>query len=81
MNKRTILFNNGDFRLIARLASVPSPKDGYALTITSRRKESKAPLVERIQFFSCLDRQGLQALAKLIQNELDSTATTAEPRP
>jgi len=50
---RTTLFDNGDFSLHARLTPVTSPEEGYALTITSQRKESRNPNEEHVRFFAC----------------------------
>ena len=69
-NTRTTLFDNGDFSLYASLYPVVSPKDGHALTITSRRQESRNPNEEQVKFFACLDPEGLQALTNVIQNEI-----------
>ena len=71
-NTRTTLFDNGDFSLHARLSAVVSPEGGYALTITSKRQESRNPHEEQVRFFACLEREGLQALADLIQQTLQS---------
>lgn len=67
---RTTIFDNGDFRLHAQLAPVPSPQDGLALTITSQRQESRNPHEEHVHFIACLDREGLQKLQAMIQSEL-----------
>ena len=69
-NTRTTLFDNGDFSLHARLSPVSSPEAGHALTITSRRQDSRNPNEEQVKFFACLDRQGLQNLQQLIAVEL-----------
>lgn len=71
---RTTIFDNGDFRLHAQLAPVSSPQGGHAFTITSQRQESRDPHEEHVRFFACLDRDGLQALACLIQNEIAQSA-------
>ncbi len=73
-NTRTTIFDNGDFSLHAQLAPVSSPQGGHAFTITSQRQESRNPHEEHVRFFACLDRQGLQSLAGLIQNEIDKNA-------
>jgi len=67
---RTTLLDNGDFSLHAQLSPVSSPVGGHALTITSKRKESRNPNEEQVRFFACLDRAGLQNLQNLIQMEL-----------
>lgn len=72
MSTHTTFINNGDFRLHARLSDVVSPEGGYALTITSQRQESRNPHEEQVRFFACLEREGLQALADLIQQTLQS---------
>jgi len=73
MSTHTTLFNNGDFSLHARLSAVVSPEGGYALTITSQRQESRNPHdEEKVQFFACFEREGLQALADLIQEALQT---------
>lgn len=71
---RTTIFDNGDFRLNAQLAPVPSPQGGHAFTITSQRQESRNPHEEHVRFFACLDREGLQALAGLIESEIAKSA-------
>ncbi len=67
---RTTLLDNGDFSLYAQLSPVSSPVGGHALTITSKRQESRNPHEEQVRFFACLDRAGLQNLQNLIQMEL-----------
>lgn len=67
---RTTLLDNGDFSLHAQLTPVSSPVGGHALTITSKRLESRNPNEEHVRFFACLDRAGLQNLQNLIQTEL-----------
>ena len=67
---RTTLLDNGDFSLHAQLTPVQSPLGGHALTITSKRLESRNPLEEHVRFFACLDRVGLENLQNLIQAEL-----------
>ena len=69
------LFDNGDFRLQARIAPVPSPDDSLALTITSQRQLSRNPREEHVRFFACLDREGLQALADVIHTALAQPET------
>jgi hypothetical protein len=72
MSTHTTLFNNGDFSLHAKLSAVISPVGGYALTITSQRQESRNPHEEQVRFFACFEREGLQALADLIQETLQT---------
>ena len=72
MSSHITLFNNGDFSLHARLSAVVSPVGGYALTITSLRQESCNPLEEQVRFYACIEREGLQAIADLIQQTLQS---------
>ncbi|WP_297728716.1 hypothetical protein [Limnohabitans sp. Rim8] len=79
-NTRTTLFDNGDFSLYASLYPVVSPKDGHALTITSRRQESRNPNEEQVKFFACLDRQGLEGLLELINLSLSRTDVTPTSR-
>lgn len=82
-NTRTTLFDNGDFSLYARLSPVASPEGGYALTITSRRQESRNPSEEQVKFFACLDRQGLEGLSELINlslSRMDGTSTSPKRR-
>lgn len=67
---RTTIFDNGDFRLSAQLAPVPSPQGGLAFSITSQRQESRNPHEEHVRFFACLDRDGLQKLQSMIALEL-----------
>ncbi len=66
----TTLLDNGDFSLHAQLSPVLSPVGGHALTITSKRLESRNPNEEHVRFFACLDREGLKNLQNLIQMEL-----------
>lgn len=70
MTNRTTLLHTSDYSLHAYLTPVRSPAGGYSLTITSQRQAVRNPGEEHVRFFSCLDRQGLQALADLIQQEL-----------
>jgi hypothetical protein len=72
MSTHTTLFNNGDFSLHAKLSAVVSPEGGFALTITSQRLESRNPHEEQVRFFACFEREGLQALADLIQETLQT---------
>ena len=60
------LLDNGDFSLHAQLLPVSSPVGGHSLTITSKRLESRNPSEEQVQFFACLDREGLQNFQKLL---------------
>jgi hypothetical protein len=69
-NNRVTILDNGDFRLHAQLATVSSPTNGLALTITSQRLESRNPHEEHVRFFACLDRPGLEKLQSLIAKEL-----------
>lgn len=69
---RTTLFDNGDFSLHAQLSPTPSPQGGLALTITSKKRESRNPHEEHVRFFACLNRDGLQNLQTLIQSQLAS---------
>ena len=70
MKARTTLLQSSDFSLHAYLTPVRSPANGYSLTITSQRQDVRNPGEEHVRFFSCLERDGLQALADLIQQEL-----------
>ena len=74
MTHTTTLLDTPDFRLHARLTPVVSPAGGHALTISSQRLQSRNPHEEHVRFFACLDRQGLQALADLLQDTLLRTA-------
>ena len=67
---RTTLLDNGDFSLHAQLSPVQSPIGGHALTITSKRKESRNPNEEQVRFMACLDREGLTKLGEIIQKQL-----------
>jgi hypothetical protein len=73
IHRTTTLFDNADFRLQAQLTTVASPKNGYAFTITSQRRESRLPHEKQTRFFACLDRNGLQALYDLIGVTLEHT--------
>ena len=70
MKARTTLLQGSDFSLHAYLTPVRSPANGYSLTITSQRQDVRNPGEEHVRFFSWLERDGLQALADLIQQEL-----------
>lgn len=78
MTPNRIIFDNGDYSLYAEVTPTISPKNGHTLTITSRWKSSSNPDEEQVRFRACLEHQGLQALAAIIQNELSSKALTAE---
>ena len=69
-NARTTIFDNGDFSLHARITPVSSHEEGFALTFTSQRKESRNPTEEHVRFFACLDQNGLAKLSALIQFQL-----------
>jgi hypothetical protein len=77
MTTRTTLLQTTDYSLHAYLVPVRSPVDGYSLTITSKRQAARNPGEEHVRFFSCLDRHGLQALADLIQQELQTQGALA----
>jgi hypothetical protein len=77
MTAKATLIHGSDYRLYAYLAPVVSPVGGYALTITSQRLASRNPNEEQTRFFSCLEREGLHALADLIQQELQARGATA----
>jgi hypothetical protein len=77
MNQVSIL-DNGDLCYRVSLTPVRSPEDGHALTITSQRRASRNPDEQQVRFFACLDRDGLQALANLLEVVLAST-TEVEP--
>ena len=79
MKKNITIFDNGDFSLHAKLTPTPSPQHGLAITITSQRQTSRNPHEEQVRFFACLDREGLQALADLIQQTLQSRDEEALP--
>jgi len=70
MKASTTLLQGSDFSLHAYLTPVRSPAKGYSLTITSQRQSMRNPGEEQVRFFTCLEREGLQALADLIHQEL-----------
>ena len=74
-SNRVTILDNGDFSLHVSLAPVCSPVDGYALTITSQRREARNPNEEHVRFFTCIDQDGLKALQGLIQQTLDEVST------
>jgi hypothetical protein len=78
--EHTTLFDNGDYSLHAKLSPVASPEGGHALTITSRRQESRNPNEDQVKFFACLDRQGLEGLFELINLALSRTDGTSTSR-
>ena len=73
-NSATLL-QGSDFNLHAYLSPVRSPANGYSLTITSQRQVVRNPGEEHVRFFTCLEREGLQALAELIQQTLQCQQT------
>lgn len=77
MTAHATLINGSDYSLHAHLAPVISPVGGFVLTITSRRQASRNPGEDQVRFFSCLEREGLQALADLIQQELQARGEQA----
>jgi hypothetical protein len=77
MKARTTLLQGRDFSLHAYLTPVRSPANGYSLTITSQRQDVRNPGEEHVRFFSCLERDGLQALADLIAQALQAQAQQA----
>ena len=70
MKASATLLQGSDFSLQAYLTPVRSPANGYSLTITSQRQAVRNPGEEQVRFFTCLERDGLQALADLIHQEL-----------
>ena len=72
---RATLLQGSDFNLHAYLSPVRSPANGYSLTITSQRQAVRNPGEEQVRFFTCLEREGLQALAELIQQTLQCQQT------
>lgn len=69
-NVRTTIFDNGDYSLYAQISPSISPKEGLALTITSRWQSASNPKEEQVRFKACLERGGLKNLVNLIQLEL-----------
>ena len=69
-SNRTSIFDNGDYSLYAEISPSISPKDGVALTITSRWQSASNPQEEQVRFKACLERDGLEKLVNLIQLEL-----------
>lgn len=69
---RTLLFENDDFSVFADLRPVVPPVGGYCLTLSSRRQAVRHPHEEQVRFQGFLDREGLQALAGLIDEALQS---------
>jgi hypothetical protein len=76
----TTLFDNGDYSLHAKLSPVASPEGCHALTITSRRQDSRNPNEDQVKFFACLDRQGLEGLSELINLSLSRMDGISSPR-
>lgn len=70
MTAQATLISSCDYSLHAHLAPVVSPGGGFALTFTSRRQSVRNPGDEQVRFFTCLERDGLEALTDLIQQEL-----------
>jgi len=75
LETRATLLQGSDFNLHAYLSPVRSPANGYSLTITSQRQAVRNPGEEHVRFFTCLEREGLQALAELIQQTLQCQQT------
>ena len=70
-------FDNDDLGLQAQTRPVPSPQNGFALSITSRRQESRHPQSAQVRFFACLETEALKALVNLIQTELQASSKGA----
>ena len=64
------ILDNGDLCYRASLVPVVSPVGGHALTITSQRRAARNPDEQQVRFFACLEPEGLQALADLVQRAL-----------
>ncbi len=72
---RTTIFDNGDYSLYAEISPSISPKEGLALTITSRWQSASNPQEEQVRFKACLERGGLENLVNLIQMELGKSVS------
>lgn len=69
---RTTIFDNGHFSLHAHIRPVAALDGSLALTISSTLQTARRPQDEQVRFFACLEPQGLQALATLIQTALQA---------
>ena len=69
---KVTLFDNRDFRYFIRLQPIPDPMGGYSFTITSQWESASRPKEEQVRFCACLDRNGLERLHTLIEQELAS---------
>lgn len=64
---RTTFFDNGDLCFHAHISALPSPTEGYALTITSQRRAARRPHEEFVKFMACLSKEELLKVSGLIE--------------
>lgn len=79
MTARATIFQGEDYSLHASLVPVISPKGGYALTFTSLRMAVRNPGEEHVRFFGCFEREGLQSLVRLIEEQLRADEALRSP--
>ncbi len=71
MSGMTTLFDNGDLSYFVEIEpTFWDKKTGYTVAIYSRRESSRKPSEARQCFFACLDREGLENLGQLIDEQL-----------
>ena len=71
MSGLTTLFDNSDFSYFVEIEpTFWEAKTGYTLAVYSRRQSAKNPSESRQCFFACLDREGLENLGRLINQQL-----------
>ena len=63
----TTFFDNGDLCYHAHISTLPSPTEGYALTITSQRRAARRPHEEFVKFMACLSKEELLQVSRLIE--------------
>ena len=69
---KVTLSDNCDFRYFISLQPIAGPVGGYSFTITSQWESASRPKEEQVRFRACLDRNGLERLHTLIEQELAS---------
>jgi hypothetical protein len=71
MSALTTIFDNDDFSYFVEIEpTFWDEKTGYTLAIYSRWRGAKKPSAAQQQFLACLDRQGLENLGQLINEQL-----------
>lgn len=67
------LFDNGNFRYTAQVQPVRwGSHAGFTLTLWSQWQGAKNPSEQQQRFFACLEREGLERLRTLIDQQLSA---------